>query len=348
LDGSRGCSYAKCDFCGLNASWCSYRRKSAKRIYELLLSILSKYGLVPIQFSDNLCDAWAGEFADLLIHHRVLMCDMTIDLRAVHNEIFYTKLSLVGFKQIQLGIEALPDPLLQKMNKGTTLIQNVQSMKYLKECGINSASNLIVNHPRSTIADVERTREILVLIPNLGKLELSDYNLAEHSAIYNSLTHAELKELAQDNVIKMPPEIFNFFTSDSQLPKHKKLSRKVRKAWSDFNEWYGAMDVKDLYLNVYRLSADTILIKDNRFGKIEEHVYSGETARVYTQCHKGQTVEQLNKETGIGASNVQKILDSFVKKRLMISSNGRYLSIALRPKEELINNYHLQRSKVMC
>jgi radical SAM superfamily enzyme YgiQ (UPF0313 family) len=348
LDGSRGCSYAKCDFCGLNASWCSYRRKSAKRIYELLTDALVKFSPFNIQFSDNLCDVWISEFCDLLLQNKIVVPDLGVDLRAIHDEEFYVKLSLIGCTQLQVGVEALSGPLLQKMNKGTTLLHNVQSMKYLQEVNIKNGGNLITDHPGSDVGDIKQTKEILVTLSHLGKFDLTNYTLAEHSTIYNSLSPFERKNLKQINVIKMPPEAFEFFTDDPLLPSSRDISAKVKRAWSEFKRWYEGRNTEAFYLNVCRVSVGTILIKDSRFGKIEEHVYSGDAERVYTQCHKGQTVEQLNKETGIGASNVQKILDSFVKKRLMISSNGRYLSIALRPKEELINNYYLQRSKVMC
>jgi hypothetical protein len=75
---------------------------------------------------------------------------------------------------------------------------------------------------------------------------------------------------------------------------------------------------------------------------LEEHVYSGELERIYTLCHKAYTVEGLHKVTGLETSNIHKILGLFVRKKLMISSNGRYLSVAVRPKEELINNYYAQ------
>jgi radical SAM superfamily enzyme YgiQ (UPF0313 family) len=342
LDGSRGCSYAKCDFCGFNSSWCGYRMKSAKRIYALLTAVLSKYGLVDIQFSDNLCDAWVNEFCDLLFRDENLAHNMTLELRAAHDEKFYTKLSLAGIQLIQVGVEALSDHLLQKMNKGSTLIQNVQSMKYLKEVHIKNGANLIIHHPRSNIIDVKKTKDILGVLPHLGKLDLSKYNLAEHSAIYNALSLAERKNLKQTNIIKMPSEVFEFFTDDPLLPLSKDISAKVKRAWADFKKWYDAWDTKDLYLNVYRVSADTILIKDNRFGKAEEHVYSGELERIYTLCHKAYTVEGLHKVTGLETSNIHKILGLFVRKKLMISSNGRYLSVAVRPKEELINNYYAQ------
>jgi hypothetical protein len=105
------------------------------------------------------------------------------------------------------------------------------------------------------------------VLPHLGKLDLSKYNLAEHSAIYNALSLAERKNLKQTNIIKMPSEVFEFFTDDPLLPLSKDISAKVKRAWADFKKWYDAWDTKDLYLNVYRVSADTILIKDNRFGR---------------------------------------------------------------------------------
>ena len=350
LEGSRGCAYNKCDFCGLNCNWCEYRGKSAKTIYKNLMTMLKRYGVTKeLQFTDSNSNLWHEELLDLLLGNRMFL-PIKAEIRSNHDESFYVKQSLAAYRSIPVGIESFSDDLLKKMNKGATLISNLQTLKYINELGMENVSGLIINHPKSTLQDIKDTRQVALCLKHIPKLDISPYVLDKGSPIYKGLKKGSIKYsfLGRKN-LKLPKELFKFYDDvfmevDENRTSHQKINNEWRKFW----DWYDKLDTQGCYLNVKRLSERAILIKDNRFGKIEEHIYSGDAERVYTQCHKGQTVEQLNKETGIAASNVQKILNSFVKKRLMISSNDRYLSIALRPKEELINNYYLQRSKVMC
>lgn len=342
LDASRGCSYAKCDFCGLNASWCSYRKKSVKRIYDLVVAAKEKYKVRTIQFSDNIASAWVGAFCDLRAKDKNFAYDfLTAELRSIHREKFYTKISLAGFTQIQVGIEALLDSLLKKMHKGMTAIYHIESMKYSKECGITNMANLITEYPGSTCAEVNQTKKILTLIAHLGRLAISRYGLDEHSLAYSRFTCEERKKTKPDIFIKMSREISPFFAGDRLLPPpSKRLSADVLKAWSQFDKWYSGFDAKGIYLNVYRLSAGKILIKSNRFNKVEEFVYGGAEEKVYSLCHKAMKREDLRRETGLGAFKIQEILNMFVRKKLMIYLSGKYLSLAVRPKEELIHNYY--------
>ena len=59
-----------------------------------------------------------------------------------------------GMQEVQIGIEALSTPLLKKLHKGTSAIQNLEIMKNCEALGIENISNLILYFPGSDERDV--------------------------------------------------------------------------------------------------------------------------------------------------------------------------------------------------
>ena len=62
-----------------------------------------------------------------------------------------------GMQEVQIGIEALSTPLLKKLHKGTSAIQNLEIMKSCETLGIENISNLILHFPGSDERDVALT-----------------------------------------------------------------------------------------------------------------------------------------------------------------------------------------------
>lgn len=77
-------------------------------------------------------------------------------------------LSRAGVKKIQPGIEALDSELLTLMNKGCTMLQNVQLLKLAAENGLSVAWNLLYRFPSETAECYARTAR---LIPKLRHLQ---------------------------------------------------------------------------------------------------------------------------------------------------------------------------------
>ncbi len=348
LYGSRGCFWGRCAFCGIHSCWHSYRQKSSKNIHDHITRALIQYPSANIQFVDSSCNLWWKGCCDLLLENNQLS-DLFLQFRAGPEEVFYTKLSLTGCRMVQIGIEALSDSLLKKMNKGVNLITNIQAMKYLAEVNIVNLANLIVKHPYSSAKEADETKELLLTLAHIGsKMTLSHYVLSPYSPIYDDITDYDKKALTPQRMIKMTEDLSAFFAYHTQLPPSKRISIDARKAWNDFCAWHEEWDKAGLYLNVSRLSRDSILIEDNRFGSTREYIYSSNEEQIYTMCHSMMSLQNISKKAGIKEKETKKILDDFISKRLMVYSNDKYLSIALRPRNELINNYfvfELENSK---
>ena len=67
-------------------------------------------------------------------------------------------MGIVGF---QLGVETFSTPILKLMNKGTTAVQNLQTLKWLSEAGAVVEWNLLYGFPREDPADYAAMAEML-------------------------------------------------------------------------------------------------------------------------------------------------------------------------------------------
>jgi radical SAM superfamily enzyme YgiQ (UPF0313 family) len=342
VEGSRGCT-ARCDFCALNRSWSGFRKRSADRVVRDTVELSRKYGTSRIMFVDSLCDGWAAEYARMLvqagIHQRSFM-----ELRASHPESFWTLLALGGVRSVQVGVESLSAPLLKAIGKGTSVVQNLATQKYLAELGIWPSNHLITHHPASTLADVTETGRILDQIPHWGPFLPSRFALMAGSPLYDGLSREERTELEPIQRFRLPPGAARFAVEYSfQLPKSLRLARDVTRAWSAFERRYrrrqARHEVQKPRLDVVRVGRDALRIADTRDGKMLFHELSGAAARIYDGCHRPLKVKAIVEITGLSPRTVEAHLARLVRSRLVLPVGDVYLSLALRPRDELVQRF---------
>ena len=334
LEGSRGCWYGKCDFCGMTSCWKEHRQKTPPAIYRSVTTILKKHGLKNnnISFTDLACDLWAEDFFDLVIKNKRKL-DTTLELRSRHDELFYKKLARSGCKSANVGIESFSQQLLEKMNKGVDLIDNLQSLKYLKELGVGCETFLIMKHPKSSTVDVKENKKIAKLISHINKLHPIPYGLARRSGIYNELAKKETLHLKDNNFIKLPENIFNLYINASMspsLPARKRLPLPLVKKWDSFSKWYKKLNVKGSSLTITRINRSCIRITDKRLGTNKTYVLKDEQEKIYSLCHMALNVEEISTKTGIEKERVKTILEKLIQSKLMVYANNKFLSLGLR------------------
>jgi Radical SAM superfamily len=341
MEGTRGC-FAKCDFCDVHTSWSGFRKSTPERIVDNALSLVHRHRSYRIKFMDNVCDTWAERYAELLIECRIRITSF-MECRVHHPEVFWTKLSLSGVELVQVGIEALSPALLRAMNKGTRAKQNLLVQKWLKELGIESLSNLISHHPKSTVAHVRETKHVLQLIPHLDRLDFSNLSLQIGTPLDRSLSPEQRRQLSERQLFELPKGLDQYFVLKGEYePPDKWYCDGVWEAWDDLVKWEEGFFKRwgeEAFMSSRRCGPGEIVVRDGRFGAVEEHYLEGETATVYQACHQGATLETLMTETEFPAATMQKILSRLMERQLLVELEGFYISLALRPRDELIHNY---------
>jgi radical SAM superfamily enzyme YgiQ (UPF0313 family) len=346
IEGSRGC-FAACDFCGLNSTWAGFRAAPADRVVGQAEELSARHPGPTIFFVDNVCDTWAGPYAERLLE-RGLRYDAFMELRAHHPETFWTKLALAGVNNIQIGVESFSPGLLSKMGKGTRVFQNIAVQKYLKELGVNSCSNLIFWHPQSTLADVAETRRALEQLIHLDELSTIKFVLVAGSPLYYSLPLKDRQGLRPALKESIPAAVRRFaFRFGHIPPKRMALHPAIDRAWQELDDWYEGLKARCRsgahQLTVARIAPDRLRILDSRFGELEEHFLTGADATIYDFCHSPHKEEHIAASLGLTAARVHEGLASLVQRQLLYETEGFYLSLALRPRDELIRRYYQNR-----
>ena len=246
---------------------------------------------------------------------------------------------LAGFKWIQVGCEALSDPLLARMNKGTTVLDNLRAMKYCTELHVNVFSNLILYHPKTTLSDVRETQRVLSCIPHFGRIHLATYELAENSPLFVGLSGAQRRRISRDNTFQLSPQLLSVYPTALQLPRSLCLSRETIAALKRLQSGYCEVSAERIYLSILSQNKVRITLFDNRSGTGLIHTLEGVEVSIYDACHRGLTLGQIVECAKVDEKIARRVLRELVKKKLMICVGQHYLSLALRPRRTLITNY---------
>jgi len=346
LEGSRGC-FAACDFCGLNSTWAGFRAAPADRVVSQAEQLVALYPGTSLFFVDNVCDTWAERYAERLLE-RELRYEAFMELRAHHQEAFWTKLSLAGVNNIQIGVETFSPGLLAKMGKKTRVFQNIAVQKYLKELGVESCSNLIFCHLESKLADVVETRRALEQLSHLGELSTITFVLVAGSPLYYGLSPEERRALRPALKGAIPAAVREFVFRFGHVPPGRlALDSRTARAWQELEEWYDALKaqcrVNPPELTVRRIAPGRLRVFDSRFEQVHEHILVGADAMLLDVCHSPSRKVRIVADTGLAAAAVEEGLAALVARKLLYESEGVYISLPLRPRDELIQRYYQSR-----
>ena len=342
LEGSRGC-FMKCDFCGFNYSWHGFRQKSPGLIAGQAKALARKYPARIVRFVDSTTDTWVEKYAEALIDQGRRVPSILM-LRANHPETFWTKLGLSGVASIHLGMEALCTALLNKMKKGTTAVQNVLGMKYLKELGIRSTGTFIAWHPRSTPADVRETRRIIENIYHFGKMNFAIFGLAHGSPLVEQLPDGDKKNLTLEGLGVMPQELRPYLVGAYyDPPKSFRLGKRLISAWTRFIQWYVRLDTRQSEsrgtLSVSQDGSHFLVFSDTRMGRNRRFSLKDREADAYALCHHGATLRALAGEAEMTVERVKELVERWIQMEILVKVDHHFVATALRHRDELVNNY---------
>ena len=137
LESSRGCHWNRCKFCFLNQGYC-YRVKPVKDLYNEIKNVILNYHIFNFNFMDN----------DIIGRDHKVFEEMLASLIQIKEEFPYfsiklaeivskdinreliKRMSLAGFKHVQIGYESPSDKILAKINKKNTFASNLLFCKW--------------------------------------------------------------------------------------------------------------------------------------------------------------------------------------------------------------------------
>ena len=167
---SRGCWWGAkhhCTFCGLNGLSMTYRSKRPDRALDELMALSRRYPGRPISVVDNILDT--GYFRTFLprLRDSAAALNLFYEIKANVSKDQLRVLRDAGVTEVQPGIESLSTHVLQLMRKGVTMLQNIQTLKWCKELGVDVSWNVLSGFPGETVRDYEQFAATVLLLTHL-------------------------------------------------------------------------------------------------------------------------------------------------------------------------------------
>ncbi len=342
IEGSRGCWWDRtakstkstCQFCNLNIQWDGFRQKSAHRIATEMRELSSTYKGTHFAFLDNIVrtrgyDEMIDAIAALEIDARIFH-----EARANMRPPEILRFAEVGLRQVQFGLEGLSTSFLKRINKGTTVIMNLEVMKTCAELGIVSRSNLITDFPGSTQAEVDETLRIIdryafaYEAPNIASFELGIDSVVARFPHEFGLTNLRNHDLYRDvmseaDFAKIQTFQFSFDRVEPGVDWWPVIRRveQWKKDYQPHPLWY--LDGQS-FLHVFR----------TRPGKrMETFELADEHADLYRFCGQIRTRSEI--ETAFGgtysAAQIDAALDALGERNIMYQEGAKFLALATAP-----------------
>lgn len=239
VESSRGCSWSRCKFCYLNAGY-KIRTRNPENLLKEIEILHDRFGSTEFIFTDTniigpdmrhferlldiMTDLSVRKGADFLFSGEIIHSNLSADI--------IKKMAIAGFRDVQIGYEALTDDLLHKMNKKTDFADHILFMKFALKSGIYlSGANIIKGVVGETKDDVINSMNNLHFLrfflgPDNNKFGqlLIQLRLQFGSRFFHQIDPGELKEWDQNTLYYLFPdcqlndkEKFSLFSFESPL-----------------------------------------------------------------------------------------------------------------------------------
>jgi radical SAM superfamily enzyme YgiQ (UPF0313 family) len=355
---SRGCWWNKCTFCNVCAYNKQYRQKNIDRFIEELNYLSEIYKMLTFQVIGNTLPqkdfhSFCNKIIDLGKDF-----DLYIEARAGRlNSKDYSLLKKAGFNHIQTGIETFSSNLINKMNKGARIIDNIAALKFSRENGISNVYNLIINYPNEEIIDFEETKKNIELFKQyLDPPQISKFLVGFGSFIYKNLNSFNIDKLEPKiiDTIIFPPEILEknilFFSNFKRKEETRENNWKdLVDSWKSENEKRKIEGIKRktkfTELIFFYIDGKTFLrIIDARNPKnVMIYILNQLERDIFLSCIDVISYNELKDLfTNMSENELKDILCSFEEIGIVFKEDDLYISL---PLSYSINNKNYTKNK---
>jgi len=338
---SKSAEFAGCAFCNLNLQWDGYRSKNPLKAVSEIDHLTRRHKTLSVAFVDNLLPLKdsGGIFKQL----GRLGKDLRLfgEIRASTPKRVLTAMQAAGMQEVQIGIEALSTRLLNRLNKGTTAIQNLEIMKHCEALGIVNSSNLLIYFPGSDQLDVAETLTNLEFALPFRPLKTVRFWLGFGSpvwynpkafglqAVFNHPNYAAIFPASIYRAVQFPIQAYR-----ADLGHQKRLWQPVKKKLKEWEKIYTDLNkgLSSGRILSYRDGRDFLIIHQKRFrAEPLTHRLEGVSRAIYLFCEHHRSIKKIvNRFPKIPEDKIVHFLGMMVAKKLMFEENGKYLSLAVR------------------
>ncbi len=344
IEFSRGCWWSKCTFCNLNVQWCGYRNKKHSQVINEIETLARRHSCLDFSFSDNSLpykesNLFFQKTSDLRYDY-LFFGEIKANLKSSEQRKIFSTYKKGGLTTIQVGIESLSNSLLQKMGKGTSVINNIATLKDALDNKIALEGNIITEFPGSTREEVEETLANLDFVLPFKPLSVASFFLGYGSPIFNNPENYNIQRIRPHPLtsVLFPADIsndlrlmVNYSTGNRTEQRYiwRPVILKIKK-WHSFHQNRNKCSIDHPLLS-YRDGGDYIIIRQELLNKkVLHHRLKNKSREIYLYCKEIRRLEEiLNKFQSVSKKNLSSFLHDLVKKRLIFSENNKFLSLAI-------------------
>ncbi|MFH1445130.1 MAG: radical SAM protein [Nanoarchaeota archaeon] len=335
LYASKGCFYNKCSFCSMNKQYSSYRIKNVNKMIDEIIELKRKYPkTVNFAFTDSMIpEPYLIKFAKEIIKRKIKI-SFWLELKANAKKETIKLLSKAGLKGAQIGIESFNQNILERMNKGTTVKQNIETMKIFEELNVKVSSNIITRFLNVDKKDIINTFEVLKKLKYYHPLSASildyTYGSKEHEKLVKSgsyiLADEELNYIIYANLEK-----YNTF-----LPIIPKKQDNL-KEWKAVENFINEERKKKRFINslpgiYYKKHKNKITVYVNYNKKlVGTDITKKIDLLIFNFCDSFKNIQEIrNCLSGYSKKEISESIERLLKKEILIDIDEDYMTLPVK------------------
>jgi len=160
----RDCWYSKCTFCSWTTLYPRFRARSEELVLDEIGHLIERYAVREI-FDDTgtfPAGGWLERFCDGMIQRGYndklrISCNARVGSLSKDQ---YALMAKAGFRLLKFGLESANQKTLDRLRKGTTVQEIVDSCRMAKGAGLTVHLTTMVGYPWETKEDAKRTVDL--------------------------------------------------------------------------------------------------------------------------------------------------------------------------------------------
>ena len=339
---ARGCWWgakSQCGFCGLNGGTNNFRSKAPERAIAELRHLRARHGVRRACATDNILDHRYHRTFVPRLAECPLDIELEYELKTNLTRAQTDGLVSAGLRAAQLGIESFSTPVLQRMRKGVTSVQNLQTLKWFTGAGIEVKWNFLYDVPGEDPADYADLPDLISRIAHLVPPQAcGPVRIDRFSPYFENPQAFDLGPLrparAYAGVFPFDEDARARLAYYFESPHRSSVPPEyVRPTLAAIDAWQAAFPTSTLRACE---QADTLLILDTRpCARRFEHRLRGLDRMLFAFCdtaHAFAAIAQRARELdrSVTEPSLRTRLDVWNELGLMIHRDGMYLSLAIQ------------------
>ncbi len=325
---SAGCWWGRCDFCSEPDYHQGYFLEDCSVIARYVHRIAKRFHISDIFFLDSIQPpvSHLRKLCRLLNKHS-LPYRISGEIHASIDDETLDLLLESGFKTLQVGIETYSQEFLNKMNKGTKLVDIIRILVKCFNKSVAVQGNLLMHHPLEAPETVRETIRVMELTAHLFVPFLQHYFVAHGSRLAADLSSrgAKTYPLMRHSLL-YPRNLRSRLTfSYRYLPEN----RKTYGLWRRLSKSQAKKRRTERPILMYVDGGESVQIIDTRHSRRKSYYLDRLDRDLIVTCTRPCRLADIHSLfPKVATPMVSESINRLVRAKVLIQQDDRYLTLA--------------------